>query len=195
VRYADDIVCGFEHEREARAFQSALRGRMGTYGLELHAEKTRLIEFGRFAAVNRKSRGKQKPETFTFLGFTHICGHTQRGRFVLQRKSRRDRMRSKLKEIKEQLRCHMHADIPEQGRWLGNVVRGYFTYHAVPMNNLALKAFRNAVIDAWQRVLKHRGQRDRTNWVVMRRLAKQWLPMPRILHPWPDVRFAVKHPR
>lgn len=194
VRYADDIVCGFEHEAEAKAFLVEFRARMEEHALVLHPEKTRLIKFGRPDAQNRNA-DNAKPGTFTFLGFTHICGRNRRGNFILVRRSRRDRMRAKLKEIKEQLRRKMHASIPEQGRWLGQVVRGYFAYHAVPTNADALGAFRHFVTDTWRRTLRRRSQRDKVTWEQMKRLAGQWLPMPRTLHPWPDARFAVKHPR
>jgi hypothetical protein len=168
---------------------------MGEFALSLHPEKTRLVEFGRFAAQNRESRKLGKPETFTFLGFTHVCSKDRRGKFLLERRTRRDRMRVKLKEIKEKLRRKMHASIPEQGRWLGRIVRGYFAYHAIPTNSRALSAFRHYVTDAWRQTLRRRSQRDKVTWEKMARLARQWLPMPRVLHPWPVARFAVKHPR
>jgi RNA-directed DNA polymerase len=195
VRYADDTVCGFEHEADARAFHAELQARMETFALSLHPTKTRLLEFGRFAAERRKRRGEERPETFAFLGFTHICGRTRNGKFLLIRKSRRDRMRNKLNEIKESLRQKMHESIPEQGQWLGAVVRGYFAYHAVPSNFQALGAFRYHVTWAWMRTLQRRSQRTRMTWEKMTRLAREWLPMPRITHPWPAARFAVKHPR
>jgi len=195
VRYADDIVCGFEHEEEAKAFLSDLKARMEAFALSLHPEKTRLIEFGRHAVENRKRCGLGKPETFTFLGFTHICGRTHRGKFLLERKTRRDRMRAKLKAIKAQLRLKMHEPIPVQGRWLGQVVRGYFAYHAIPTNSNALSAFRHYVADAWRRTLSRRSQRGYVTWETTLWLAQQWLPMPRVSHPWPYQRFAVKHPR
>src|ERR671939_1043269 len=160
VRYADDIVVGFEHEAEARRFQEALRGRLEAFGLRLHPDKTRLIEFGRHAAANRARRGLGKPETFSFLGFTFICGRSRRGRFQLQRKSRGDRMRAKLKAVKEALRRCLHQPIPAQGRWLKQVVVGYFAYHAVPTNRRALMAFRNHVIALWRRALRRRSQKD-----------------------------------
>jgi RNA-directed DNA polymerase len=195
VRYADDIVCGFEHEADAQRFQAALQQRMEKFALSLHPDKTRLIEFGRFAATNRARRGLGKPETFNFLGFTHICGRSRRGLFQLKRKSRRDRMRAKLRAIKEELRRRMHEPIPQQGHWLRQVVRGYFAYHAVPTNVASLSAFRNHVVDLWRRTLKRRSQKDHTTWDRLARLAADFLPVPRILHPWPDARFAVTHPR
>ena len=195
VRYADDIVVGFEHEAEAVRFLSDLRERMGQYALSLHPDKTRLIEFGRHAAADRERRGLGKPETFAFLGFTHICGKTRRGAFQLRRKTRRDRMRAKLAAIKLELRRHLHASIPEQGSWLRHVVTGYFAYHAVPTNSAALSAFRYHVSQLWLRMLRHRSQRSAITWHLMAKLEAQWLPKPRIRHPWPNQRFDVKHPR
>ena len=195
VRYADDIVVGFEHEADARRFWDAMRARFEQFSLELHGEKTRLLEFGRYAAARRQRRGLGKPETFTFLGFTFICGTSRRGGFLLKRKTRGDRMRAKLREVKEQLRRCMHDAIPEQGRWLRAVVTGYFAYHAVPTNARALGAFRYHVVDLWRRTLRRRSQKDRLTWARMEQIAAAWLPPPRILHPWPDERFAVKHPR
>ena len=146
VRYADDIVVGFEHEDDARRFLEAMRERLSQFALSLHPDKTRLIEFGRFAAANRARRGLGKPETFAFLGFTFICGKSRRGYFLLKRKSRRDRMRAKLRAIKQELRRRRHQPIPVQGKWLGQVVRGWFNYHAVPTNSRTLGAFRFLVI-------------------------------------------------
>ena len=195
VRYADDIVVGFEHETDARRFWEAMRQRLEDYALALHPEKTRLIEFGRHAADNRARRGLGKPETFNFLGFTFICGRSRRGRFLLHRKTRRDRMRVKLQEIKDELRERMHWPIPTQGKWLRQVVRGFFAYHAVPTNLPALGAFRTHVTRLWLRTLRTRSQKDRYEWDRMRKIANDWLPQPRILHPWPNVRFAVRHSR
>ncbi len=195
VRYADDIVAGFEHEADARRFWDAMRTRFEQFTLELHEEKTRLLEFGRHAAVRRQRRGPGTPETFTFLGFTFICGKSRRGAFQLQRKTRRDRMRATLRELKVQLRDRMHYAIPEQGRWLKAVVTGFFAYHAVPTNARALGAFRHHVMDLWRRTLRRRSQKTHMTWQWMTRLAASWLPPPRILHPWPDRRFAVRHPR
>lgn len=197
VRYADDIVVGFEHEADARRFWDAMRTRFEQFGLELHGEKTRLLEFGRYAAARRQRRGVGRPETFTFLGFTFICGKSRRGAFLLHRKTRGggDRMRAKLQEIKVQLRSRMHDAIPEQGRWLKAVVTGFFAYHAVPTNSRALSAFRYHVTDLWRRTLRRRSQKDGMTWERMARVAAAWLPLPRILHPWPSERFAVRHPR
>jgi RNA-directed DNA polymerase len=195
VRYADDFIVGFEHEADARRFLDAMRERLREFALTLHPEKTRLIEFGRFAADNRKRRGLGQPDTFNFLGFTFICGKTRRGKFQVRRKSRRDRMRAKLKEVKERLRRCMHWPIPAQGKWLGQVVRGYFNYHAVPTNSRALGAFRDEITKAWRQALRRRSQRDALTWKGIGRLADEWLPRPRILHLWPNQRFAVTHPR
>jgi RNA-directed DNA polymerase len=195
VRYADDFIIGFQHEADAQRLLDAMRERLREFSLTLHPEKTRLIEFGRFAAENRKRRGLGKPETFDFLGFTFICGKSRRGKFQLIRKTRRDRMRTKLREIKRELRLRMHEPIPKQGKWLANVVGGYFNYHAVPTNRRALMAFRFFVTELWRRTLRRRSQKDGMTWQRMTRLAADWLPPPRVLHPWPTARFAVTHPR
>jgi group II intron reverse transcriptase/maturase len=195
VRFADDIVAGFEHEEDARRFLADLRARLEQFALTLHPEKTRLIEFGRVAAENRVSRGLGKPETFNFLGFTHIAGRSRSGHFQLKRKTRRDRLRVKLKALKRELRRRMHEPIPRQGTWLGQVVRGYFAYHAVPTNAKSLVAFHYHVRVLWLRTLQRRSQRDSTTWERIARLAAEFLPLPRVLHPWPDARFLVTHPR
>jgi group II intron reverse transcriptase/maturase len=195
VRYADDVIVGFEHEAAARRFLDALRTRLEEFALALHPDKTRMIAFGRFAAARRKERGLGKPETFNFLGFTYICTRSSDGKFLIRRKSRRDRVQAKLKEIKEELRRCMHADIADHGRWLKRVVTGFFNYHAVPTNGRTLVAFHHHVLDIWRRTLKRRSQKDRTTWERMTKLADEWLPRPRILHPWPNQRFVVKHPR
>ena len=195
VRYADDLAVGFEYKDDARRFLDAMRERLGEFALSLHPDKTRLIEFGRFAAVDRKRRGLGKPETFAFLGFTFICGKSRQESFQLQRKTRRDRMRAKLKDIKAELRRRMHQPIPIQGLWLKQVVTGHFAYYAVPTNSRALSAFRHYVTDLWRRTLRRRSQKDGFTWDRMTKLVDAWLPQPRILHPWPDVRFDVRHPR
>jgi RNA-directed DNA polymerase len=195
VRYADDFIIGFQHESDARRFLDEMRKRLGEFALSLHPEKTRLIEFGRFAAERRKRRGLGKPEIFNFLGFTFICGKTRTGQFQIKRKSRADRMRAKLREIKAMLRRCMHQPIPEQGKWLGQVIRGYFNYHAVPTNGRALDVFRHRVTDLWRRTLQCRSQKDRITWERITQLVDAWIPKPRILHPWPSKRFAVNHPR
>jgi RNA-directed DNA polymerase len=195
VRYADDLVLGFQNENDARRFLDAMRARLEEFALSLHPDKTRLIEFGRYAAADRERRGLGKPETFNFLGFTFICGRSRRGSFLLKRKSRRDRVRTKLKEIKVELRQRMHWPIPEQGSWLAQIIRGFFAYHAVPTNIAALGKFRHQVIRHWLRTLRRRSQTDDTPWTRMKKLAEDFLPKPKILHPWPAVRFAAKHPR
>jgi group II intron reverse transcriptase/maturase len=195
VRYADDFIVGFQHESEARCFLDEMRERLGKFALTLHPEKTRLIEFGRFAAERRKRRGLGKPETFNFLGFTFICGKTRAGKFQIKRKTRRDRMRAKLKMIKEEMWRRMHQSIPKQGKWLWYVVNGYFNYHAVPTNGRTLYVFRHHVTDLWRRALRRRSQKDRLTWARMTQLVDDWLPKPSILHPWPSDRFAVTHPR
>jgi RNA-directed DNA polymerase len=195
VRYADDFIIGFEHEADARRFLDLLRERLGKFALALHPEKTRLIEFGRHAAANRRQRGLGKPETFNFLGFTFICGTSRRGHFLIKRKSRRDRMRAKLQAIKQELRQRMHQPIREQGKWLKQVVAGYFRYHAVPTNSRALVQFRDGVATRWRQLLDRRSQRGNQTWTAIAMLVDHWLPRPRILHPWPNQRFAVTHPR
>lgn len=195
VRYADDIVVGFEHRADAERFLAEMRERLAAFALTLHEGKTRLIRFGRFAAQNRKERGEGKPETFNFLGFTHICGRSRHGGFLLRRKTRRDRMQARLLAIQEGLRRQLHAPIERQGDWLRQVVGGFYAYHAVPTNYEALAAFRYHVIRLWQRTLRRRSQKDRTSWERITTLADRWLPRPRITHPWPSTRFAVKHPR
>src|SRR3984957_10237070 len=195
VRDPDDTVVGFQHENDARRFRDAMRDRLREFSLSLHPEKTRLIEFGRFAAQNCKWRGRSKPETFKFLGFVLICDKSRRGDFRIRRKSRRDRMCAKLREIKEGLRHRMHRPIPETGKWLAQIVAGYFAYHAVPTNSPALSAFRYHVLVLWHRQLCRRSQRARVLWTRMTKLADEFLPPPRVLHPWPSVRFAVRHPR
>lgn len=195
VRYADDTIVGFQHRDDAERFLVELRTRMAKFALELHPEKTRLIEFGKFAALNRNNRGKRKPETFNFLGFTHICSKTRQGRFLVVRHTRSDRLRAKLKEIKEDLRRRWHLSIAEQGRWLRRIVMGYFAYHAVPTNSHPLRAFRHHVIRLWLRALRRRSQRDRTTWTSIWKLADRWLPLVRVSHPWPYKRFRGNHPR
>ena len=195
MRYADDVVVGFEHEADAQSFREAMRERLQEFALSLHPDKTRLIEFGRRAAANRARRGLGKPETFAFLGFTFICGKTRRGHFQIHRKTRRDRMQAKLQAIKAELRRRMHQPIPRQGQWLRQVVTGYYAYHAVPTNSRALEAFRYHIIDLWRRTLRRRSQKDGSTWERIAKIANDWLPNPRILHPWPQQRFAVRHPR
>jgi len=195
VRYADDIVCGFKYEGEARRFTAELKQRFRAFELRLNGQKTRLLEFGRFAAQNRAKSGLSKPETFNFLGFTHICSRARSGAFQLRRKTRSDRMRAKLKGIKEGLRRQRHGSFVSQGQWLNRVYRGYCAYHAVPTNLKQLTTFRHHILVDWWRQLRRRSQKDRTSWETMSQLAERWLPTPQLLHPWPDSRFFVKHPR
>jgi len=195
IRFADDVVLGFEYEAEAKSFLQELRARFAEFSLSLHPDKTRLIEFGRHAAVHREQRGCGKPETFTFLGFTFLCAKSRKGRFLIRRKSRADRMQATLRRIKEELRWRMHESIPDQGRWLAQVVNGYLAYHAVPTNRPALRSFLTGVTERWKHTLSRRSQRSTVTWERMTALAKDWLPQPRILHPWPSQRFHVKHPR
>ena len=195
VRYADDFIVGFQHEADARRFLDEMRARLQEFALTLHPDKTRLIEFGRHAAANRKQRGLGKPETFNFLGFTFICGTTRRGQFQLYRKTQRDRMRAKLRMMKEEMRRRMHQSIPAQGSWLRQVVRGYFNHHAVPTNFRALQVFREEITKRWRRVLSRRSQKGGLNWDQINRLIDDWIPQPRILHPWPNKRLAVSNLR
>jgi len=195
VRFADDIVCGFEFEADAKRFWDAMRGRLEAFALSLNPDKTRLIEFGRSATNNRQRKGLGKPETFRFLGFTFITSTTRAGKFLIKRKSRKDRMAVKLKAIKEVLRRNRHQPVPVLGKWLRRVVRGYFEYHAVPTNIEALTKFRYDVVYLLWRVLLRRSQRDRTTLRRITKIADDFLPKPRILHPMPAKRFTVKHPR
>jgi group II intron reverse transcriptase/maturase len=192
VRFADDFLAGFEHREDAERFLADLRDRFAGFGLELHPEKTRLIEFGRFAARNRERRGDRKPETFEFLGFTHACATDRRGWFKLKRSTSKKKMRAKLKSVKTEMRRRMHHPIPDQGRWLARVLEGHYNYYAVPDNTEALRGFREAVIRHWRKSLARRSQKGRITWERTARLADRWLPQPRILHPWPNVRFDAK---
>ena len=195
VRYADDAVLGFEHRKDAEQFLEQLRERLAKFGLELHPEKTRLIEFGRFAAERRKRCGEGKPETFSFLGFTHICGTNYRtGKFTIHRKTIGKRMAAKLKDIREQLRKRMHARLPGTVKWLQQVVRGYFQYHAVPGNGARMGAFRSEVLRSWLWALRRRSQRQRMSWERFKARLDPLLPPVQVLHPYPDARFDAKHP-
>jgi len=196
VRYADDAVLGFENRDEAERFRRELQERLRSVGLELHPEKTRLIEFGRFAERNRKRRGDGKTETFDFLGFTHICGTTRiTRRFLVKRKTMGKRMRAKLLEIRQELQKRMHDPIPTTGKWLKSVVQGYFNYHAIPLNGKRLAAFRDGVIRHWRHVLSRRSQRGGITWERMVELVRRWIPSVRILHPYPSQRYDATHPR
>jgi len=190
VRYADDSVYGFQCEEDARGFLEDLKDRFRRFGLELHPEKTRLIEFGRYAAANRKRQGLGKPETFDFLGFTHICGKTRKGRFAIVRRTVKKRMRATLTAIRERLRDLRQAPIPEQGNWLCRVLRGYFNYHAVPGNLKRLDGFRAEVTRAWRQSLMRRSQKHRMPWSRCNRLVRKYFPSVKLVHPYPTVRFA-----
>jgi len=196
VRYADDFVIGFEHREEAQACLDELHARFAKFGLKLHAEKTRLIEFGRYAAERRSRRGEDRPETFNFLGFTHVCARTARhGWFTIHRYSMAKRIRAKLKMLRIELRKRMHAGLGETGRWLRQVVQGWLNYHAVPGNAYRLSRFVDAVKQLWLNAIRRRSQRGRTGWTWERlsRLADGYLPRPRILHPYPSTRFRARH--
>jgi RNA-directed DNA polymerase len=192
VRFADDFIVGFEHEQDARRFLDELRERLARFGLELHPDKTRLIEFGRFAAGRRRARGQGKPETFDFLGFTHICGKTKTGRFWLRRITISKRLRVKLREVNDQLKRRRHQPIPVQGQWLRSVVQGHLAYYAVPGNLDAVSAFRFQVTRHWLKALRRRSQRTRITWARMNRIATRWLPKVRAMHPFPEARFAAR---
>lgn len=192
VRFADDFIVGFEHHDDAQRFHADLRGRLAKFGLELHPEKTRLIEFGRHAAEHRAARGLGKPETFEFLGFTHLCGKTRNGRFWLKRITISKRMRAKLREVNDELKRRRHQPIPAQGQWLASVVLGYLAYHAVPGNTDAVRTFRSQVTRHWYQALRRRSQRKRINWARMHRIATRWLPPARVMHPFPETRFDAR---
>jgi group II intron reverse transcriptase/maturase len=191
VRFADDAVAGFEHKSDAEQFLADLRERFSKFNLELHPDKTRLIEFGRNAARDRKARGDGKPETFDFLGLTHICGKSKSGRFWVRRQTISKRMRAKLAEVKDQLMKRRHLPIPEQGAWLGSVVRGHLAYYAVPGNS-SVRAFRTQVTRHWFKALRRRSQRTRVNWQRMARYERRRLPPARTMHPFPNVRFDAR---
>ena len=195
VRYADDLVVGFESRMEAERFLEAFRERLAKFGLELHPEKTRLIEFGRFAASDREKRGEGKPETFTFLGFTHHCGKRRsNGAFIVWRKTAKKRMVAKLHAIKAELRLRMHEPVADVGAWLQKVVNGYYRYHAVPGNIDRLSVFGQRLRRMWRLILRRRSQRRRS-WNRVTRIFQRWIPAPRVLHPYPTARFLATHPR
>jgi group II intron reverse transcriptase/maturase len=191
VRYADDFVVGFEHERDADAFLAELRERFAQFGLELHPDKTRILEFGRYAAGNRAERGLGKPETFDFLGFTHICAKTRNGRFTVRRQTMRKRLRAKLSAVKTELRRRITQPIPEQGAYLRAVLLGHTRYYGVPGNGAALQVFRHQLGWLWARALRRRGNRRVPAWARLRRHIDRWFPPARICHPWPSQRLAV----
>jgi RNA-directed DNA polymerase len=192
VRFADDFVVGFQYRSDALRFWADLRRRLAEFSLELNAAKTRLIEFGRFAAERRRAHGRGKPETFQFLGFTHICGQTRTRRFKLKRITDSKRMRAKVSEVKTTLIKRRDLPIPDQARWLASVLRGHCNYYAVPDNYEAINAFRQLIIRHWLKALRRRSQRTRLTWQRMYRLAERWLPTVHILHPWPEPRFYAK---
>jgi group II intron reverse transcriptase/maturase len=192
TRFADDYIVGFQHREDAERFLKDLRDRFARFGLELHPGKTRLIEFGRFAARDRKARGLGRPEPFEFLGFTHICANKKTGWFVLRRHTSKQRMRAKLSEVKTELRRRQHLPIPIQGRWLASVIRGHCNYYAVPGNSNAINAFRDQATRHWYWALRRRSQRHRLGWPRMRRIARRWLPPAYITHPDPLERFDAR---
>ena len=195
VRYADDVVVGFERKRDAERFLHALGERLGQFDLALHPDKTRLIEFGRFAEVDRRARGLGRPETFDFLGFTHYCTKTRSGRFGLGRKPAAKRMSRTLKRIAEALRRRRHHDPHEVARWLGRVVNGWLNYYAVPTSSRFLRSFTYILKRIWLKALRRRSQRDRFSWQRLQALVDRYWPKPWIRHPWPEQRFDVKYPR
>jgi group II intron reverse transcriptase/maturase len=193
VRYADDFIVGFQHRGDAELFLAELRERLAKFKLELHPEKTRLIAFGKFANLDRRRRGLEgKPETFNFLGFTHICAVNKLGRFMLRRHTMRERVRVKLKALKAEMQRRRHHPIPEQGGWLGSVVRGHIAYFGVPTNASQVASFRTQVARNWHRSLLRRSQRSRLDWGRMSRLIARWLPSAQTVHPWPQLRFDVR---
>ena len=197
VRYADDLVVGFQHRIDAEHFLQALRERLAKFGLEINQEKTRLIEFGRFAAANRAKRGESKPETFDFLGFTHICATTRNGNgFIVRRKTIAKRLRGKIKAVREEIMRRRHDPVPIQGKWLRSVVQGHFNYFAVPGNRLSIDRFRTEVIRGWLHALRRRSQKSRSlTWDRIKRLVKTWIPTAKTLHPYPNQRLYVINPR
>jgi len=195
IRYADDSIAGFQYQADADRYLENLRERLAKFGLELHPDKTRRIEFGRFAEENRRRRREGKPETFDFLGFTHISGKNSLGRFAVRRKTIRKRIRAKLQRIKPELRKRMHDPLSQTGQWLRSIVRGYFNYYAVPGNTASLSLFRHRLLVLWWHSVRRRSQKHRISWTRMLDLATRWLPAPQVLHPYPDARFAVTHLR
>jgi len=191
VRYADDFVVGFQHKSEAERFLAELRERFRNFCLELHPDKTRLLEFGPFADESRRRSGRSKPETVNFLGFTHICGKKRNGRFTVLRQTMRKRLQAKLNEVKTELRHRWHDPIPDVGQWLRSVVSGHIRYYGVPTNGRALSVFRYRVGWLWQRALSRRSQNGYVPWARMRRLIETWLPPARVCHPYPLRRMGV----
>ena len=188
VRFADDVVVCFQYREDAERFHARMQERLANFHLELHGEKTRLLEFGRYAVQNRQHRGIGKPGTFTFLGFTHICGHNRHGGFIVLRKSARKKVTAKVKEIARTLRRRITEPVEVIGQWLQQVVRGHYQYYAVPRNHAALSWFRDQVTYVWKKTLSRRSQKGYVKWETMHVLANKWLPRPRILHPYPGSR-------
>ena len=191
VRYADDSVVCFEHRAEAERFKEELAERLKKFNLELQAEKTHLIEFGRYATADRKHRGEGKPETFNFLGFTHICGKKRNGQFCVLRQTMKKRMRAKLKALNIEIKQRQHSPVPEQGKWLQSVLLGHYRYYGVPRNGPAMEAFRKEVVRHWKHALERRSQRGSITWERMNRLTNRWLPNPRIYQPYPSQRLSL----
>src|ERR1700737_1976213 len=190
-----DTIAGFQYQTDADRFLENLRERLAKFGLELHPDKTRRIEFGRFAEENRRRRGEGKPETFDFLGFTHISGKNSLGRFAVRRKPIRKPMRAKLRRIKSELRKRMHDPLSQTGQWLKSIVQGHLNYYAVPGNTASLSLFRHRMLVLWWHSVRRRSQKRRISWTRMLDLATRWLPVPQVLHPYPDARLPVPHPR
>jgi group II intron reverse transcriptase/maturase len=190
VRFADDFVVGFQHRTEAERFWKELAERLAEFGLKLHPEKTRLIEFGRFAMQNAKTRGQGKPETFNFLGFTHCCGRTRKGKFTVIRQTMRQRLLKKLNAVSEELRRRRHEPLPDQGHYVRAVVQGHVNYFGVPFNSPAIHAFRHQVIRRWHQWLNRRSQRASVTWERMKRLTARWVPPAIVVHPYPAMRFG-----
>jgi group II intron reverse transcriptase/maturase len=195
VRYADDLVVGFEHRAEAERFLKEFQERLAKFGPELHPDKTRLIEYGRFAQTSRQQRGEGEPESFTFLGFTHRCGRNSPGDFTIWRQTARNRLEAKLQQVKQTLRARMHEPIPQVGQWLRLVVEGFYQYHAVPGNWASLNRFRERIGRHWRHVLERRSQKGRLPANRVTRILQRWLPRPRLYQPDPEVRFDARHPR
>jgi len=193
VRYADDSITGFQHRQDAERFLLDLQKRLASFALSLHPDKTRLIEFGRFAAESRCKRGDDRPKTFDFLGFTHFCDRRRKnGSFVIGRQTKRGARLAKLRKIKEELRERMNRSIDHNGRWLGAVLRGHYAYFGVPRNTRSMQIFYDEVTRLWFKRLRRRGQRRRLTWERMKTCIKRYLPPPRVVHPWPSTRFDVR---
>jgi group II intron reverse transcriptase/maturase len=195
IRYADDLVVGFERRDEAEQFLKEFGERLAKFGLELHPEKTRMIEFGPNAARDRRARREGKPESFTFLGFAHSCGTTRQGYFTIRRQTARKRLEAKLQTIKQKLHSRMHEPVPKVGEWLERVLNGHYQYFGVPGNWASLGLFRERIARYWGRVLGRRSQTGKVSAIRLGRLFRRWLPRPKVVHPYPERRFAATHPR